>query len=106
MAVTRKQAGKACRVVWEGINLQGQSYTVTYHGDDLDTTHWESLGFDEGTIGVVGCELTLEMQWNPTANMFDDPPGVFTRDDAGSLNNLGVQILINKSQAPQFNFPL
>lgn len=42
--------------------------------------NYESAGFDQGTIGVIGCEGDLKGLFNAAQNDFDSPPGFYPTD--------------------------
>lgn len=80
------RAGKGSRVQVESTNLTKSKWDIDYHGDDLDTTNFESLGFDQGTIGVIGIDFSFGGNWDAQANNLTDPPGLFPRDNLGTVN--------------------
>ena len=79
------RAGKGSRVSVESTVLRKSTWEVTLRGDDLDTTTFESSGIDQGTIGIVGIDWTMGANWDAQANNFDDPPGLFPRDNLGTV---------------------
>lgn len=84
-AVGHFRAAKGSRASVEGVVLRKSTWEVTYRGDDLDTTTFESAGFDQGTIGIVGIDWSLGANWDAQANNLDDPPGLFPRDNLGPV---------------------
>ncbi len=79
------------------------NWKATYKGDDLDTTNFESVGLEQGTIGVIVIEWSLGGDWDANINAFDSPPGLYPRDDLGSVkffsnvaDNVGYSIPANR----------
>lgn len=82
---------------------------MTVRGDDLPTVNMSSydlqvfsvygnagpgLGtagtdptqtFDEGIVGVIYGDIDCGGDWNAGANFYDDPPGIYPRDDLEGL---------------------
>lgn len=79
------RAAKGSRVSVEATILKKSTWEVTYRGDDLDTTTFESQGFEQGTIGIVGLDWSLGANWDAQQNNLDDPPGLFPRDNLGTV---------------------
>lgn len=84
-AVGHQRAGKFSRVQVAAVNLRMANWKATYRGDDLDTTNMESGGTEQGTIGVIVIEWTLGGDWDASINAFDNPPGLYPRDDLGTI---------------------
>jgi hypothetical protein len=84
-AVGKQRAGKNSRVVVGATNLNFANWRCTWRGDDLDTTNFESAGFEQGTIGVVVAEWTMGGDWDAGRNNYDNPPGLYPRDDLGQV---------------------
>ena len=78
-------AGKNSRVIVAGVVLRMASWKATWHGDDLDTTNFESAGTDQGAIGVIGTDWNIGGDWNSAQNFYTAPPGLYPRDDLGQL---------------------
>lgn len=43
--------------------------------------NFESMGYDQGTIGIIGCDWDSKGDWQAHNNFYDQPPGIFPRDD-------------------------
>ena len=97
----KPRAGKKGRFTVGGTRLAMKELNIDYHGDDLDTTSFESNGKDAGTIGILGCGVDGKGDWDAGQNPLDDPPGIYPRDD---LPN--VQAILNSQDAQAWNFPL
>ena len=60
-------------------------------GDDLDTVNFESYNaaagqtFDEGILGVYNAAIKFGGDWDAGTNPFDDPPGLFPRDNLAGV---------------------
>ena len=102
-AVGKQRAGKNSRVQVVATNLRMANWKTTRKGDDLDTTNFESGGEEQGTIGVTVTEWTLGGDWDASVNAFDSPPGLYPRDDLGTVkffenvtDNVGYTITANR----------
>lgn len=73
--------GARCQVGSPLTTLFVKEANVDLHGDDLDTTNFESAGYDCGTTGIEGCSIETRGDWDAALNRFDQPPGLFIRDD-------------------------
>jgi hypothetical protein len=82
-AIGHMRSGKGSRATVGGVNMRKTDWEADYQADDLDTTNFESAGFDQGTVGIVSCPWTLKGCWDAQQNEYDDPPGLFPRDDLG-----------------------
>lgn len=80
------RAGKNSRVQIEAENLNKAKWDVNLHGDDIDTTNFESGGVDQGLIGIVGAEWNVGGLWDASLNNLVDPPGLYPRDNLGTVN--------------------
>lgn len=86
MAVSGKQrAGKNSRVQIVATNLKLANWKCTWAGDDIDTTHFECAGADQGTIGIIKTDWNCGGQWDAAVNAYDSPPGLYPRDDLGAI---------------------
>ncbi len=83
-AVGKQRAAKNSRVTIVATNLNYAKWKAMWKGDDLDTTNFESLG-EQGTIGVIVCEWSCGGDWDAGRNSYDSPPGLYPRDDLGSV---------------------
>jgi hypothetical protein len=80
-----QRSSKNSRVVVGGENLKNNKWTAEETGDDLDTVNFESSGLDEGIKGIFGVAITYGGDWDAAYNFFDDPPGIYPRDDLQDL---------------------
>jgi hypothetical protein len=86
MAVVGKQrAAKNSRVQVGATNLRHASWRLTWRGDDLDTTNFESAGNEQGTIGVIVGDWQTSGDWDASLPAYADPPGLYPRDDLGQM---------------------
>jgi hypothetical protein len=83
--VGHQRAGKNSRTQVGGVNLRNNTWRTTYRADDLDTTNFESGGHEQGTIGVDVIEWSMGGDWDAQQNAYDNPPGLYPRDDLGSV---------------------
>ncbi len=82
---TGQRAGKLGRVSVNGTPLQYATWSADEKTDDEDTTNFESAGFDQGTTGCFGCDISAGGLWNALAKQTADPPGIFPRDNLANL---------------------
>lgn len=102
-AVGKQRAGKNSRIQVAGTNLRYATWKATWQGDDLDTVNMESLGADQGLVGVIGCTWSLNGDWDANINAYDSPPGLYPRDDMGQIrffenvaDNVGHNLATNR----------
>lgn len=79
------RSAKNSRVAVGGTAMKKSTWELTLRGDDLDTTTFESLGIEQGTIGIVGIDWSMGANWDAQANNLDNPPGLYPRDDLGDV---------------------
>jgi hypothetical protein len=75
------RSGKRGSVSVQGAQMALQEFDAEYHGDDLDTTNFEDQGFDNGLIGIVGCNINFKGNWDSAQKPTGNPPGLYPRDD-------------------------
>lgn len=75
-------------------------WDVTFRGDNLDTVNFQSGGYDEGIIGIAGCEWSSGGDWDAGRNAYDAPPGFYPRDDLAAL-----LLYANVTDNVGWNFP-
>lgn len=85
LSTGKQRAGKGSRVSVGSENLAFAKWSTNYKGDDLDTVNFESEGYDEGILSVIGVEISFGGSWDAGNNPYDDPPGLFPRDDLTGL---------------------
>lgn len=87
ISAARPRSGKRGRVTvgTTPATLYLKEWDCTDHGDDLDTTNFESSGYDEGIIGIEGCDVSFKGDWNAAQERFTDPPGLYPRSDARNV---------------------
>ncbi len=78
-------SAKGSRLQIEGDNLTANSFDAEFKGDDLDTVNFECQGWDQGTIGIQGWEWRMGANWDGQQTPYTDPPGLFPRDNLGTL---------------------
>lgn len=81
-AIGHMRIGKNSDVVVEGDSLNFATWRTTDHADDINTTHFNSIS-DQGTVGVEGVDWNMGGQWDAATNAYDDPPGLYPRDNLG-----------------------
>jgi hypothetical protein len=114
-AIGKQRAGKGSRAQFNGTNLQNTDWNLNIEGDDLDTSHFESAGNEQGTIGFTVAKWDTKGNWNAGGNLYDTP-GIFPRDDMANVkfyenvtDNVGHTLPVarvlaaqNGAQAKQF----
>lgn len=97
-AVGKMRAGKNARATVAGTNMRKTDWETDFQADDIDSTNFESGGFDQGTVGITSCPWTLKGPWDASLNDYDDPPGLYPRDDLGLVRlytNTGDNVFWN-----------
>lgn len=84
-AVGQFYAGKNSRVSVEDVILNKSKWDLDIHGDDIDTTNFECGGVDQGLIGITGIDWNIGGLWDGGDNNLSDPPGLYPRDDLGTV---------------------
>jgi hypothetical protein len=84
-AIGKQRAGKNTRFQVAATNLRAATWRIAWRGDDLDTTNFESGGEEQGTIGTTVREWTVGGDWDAAVNAYDNPPGLYPRDDLGAI---------------------
>lgn len=79
------RSGKNSRISVNGDILAHSDWNQNYNGDRLDTRNFESQGWNEGLIGFRVTEWGTKGLWNAVDNMYDDPPGLYPRDDGTNM---------------------
>lgn len=102
MSISGKaRSAKGSRAAVGSTILNYSEWTTDLKGDDLDTTNFESLGFDQGIVGIIGCDWTLKGPWDAGRNAYDDPPGLYPRPDLAN-----VTLYYNVADNVLWTFPL
>lgn len=81
----KQRAGKGSRI---GINNVAQvlgRWSAESTKEEHDTTSFESGGFSEAIVGIDQANVTLAGDWDAGANFYDDPPGIYPRDDLAAV---------------------
>lgn len=78
-----QRSGKNSRISIGTANtiLKFARWTTNWRGDDLDTVNFSSAGKGEGLLGIDQVEISMGGDWDAARNSFDDPPGIYPRDD-------------------------
>jgi hypothetical protein len=94
LATGSQRAGKTSQVNANNTALAFSSYNVTVSGEDHSTNNfnsWDAAGwdggqaFDEGLLCFVKADIDFGGDWDAGVNPYDDPPGLFPRDDFPNL---------------------
>lgn len=86
MAVVGKiRSGKGGRITVGATNVTLAEWSLTRKGEDIDTVSFESLGEDQGTIGVTSTDYSVKGDWDAAQNRWESPPGFYPRDDLASV---------------------
>lgn len=82
-----QRSGKTSRVQVDGTNLRMAQYSANYRGEDLDTVNFESGGYDEGILGIIGVDWSFRGDWDAETgyNPYATIPGIYPRDDLANL---------------------
>jgi hypothetical protein len=82
----KPRSAKGSRISIGGTALQKSGWEVTDQADDLDTTTFESGGVYQNTVGIEKADWSLRGLWDAGANAYDNPPGLYPRDNLSTLN--------------------
>lgn len=88
-------SGKTGSVVVNGATLAATRWSTTLSADELDTSNFEGNGKKSYLIGLQGLAWTIGTLWDAAQDWFDDPPGLFMRDD-GTNMKLYTKLSTNK----------
>ena len=66
--------------------LSQSEWRATWRGDDVDTSNFESAGFEQGTIGFQVIEFSSNGFWNDGLNPFGSPPAIYPSDNLPNVN--------------------
>lgn len=99
--MSKFRAGKGGRTTVSSTTMTNSEWSCTHQGDNLDTTNFESNGFQEGIIGIQRLDWSVKATWNAAQNPMDDPPGLYPRDDGSSM-----YLYTNRTDAKSFSMPL
>ena len=93
-AVGSFRSGKGGRMLWGATKLKGQKWAVAESGANLDTTNFECFttvygssgsgggrSFSQQLVGIETAKVDYEGHWDSGINAYDNPPGVYIRDD-------------------------
>lgn len=75
------RSGKTSAASVQGTTLANTDWSIKYNGQDLDTTNFESDGYEEGLTGILSASWTLKGSWDSGSDPTSDPPGLYPRDD-------------------------
>lgn len=104
----KQRAGKGCRLVILAQNINVKTVNFSDEADDLDTTNFEAVGWENGTPGVRVGKWDFDGDWDAGRNFFDSPPGITPRDDLGvdrNGNGSATQIYPNLADNKPHSIP-
>ena len=81
MDSVKQRSGKNAAVSVQGSLLNFAKWSADVKGDRLDTVNFESGGVGEGIVGIEEVSTSFGGDWDAGDNPFDDPPGLYPRDD-------------------------
>lgn len=81
--------------------VTAKKWTVSPESEELDTTNFEGIGFYECIGGTKKCNVTIELDDNGAANIFDGGGGGLT---AGATLST-VKLYLNGTSSPFWLFP-
>jgi hypothetical protein len=86
-----QRSSKTSRILVEATPLTFASWEVNVTGEDAPTVNFESYDvaddqtYDEGILGPIACALRFGGDWDAGLNPYNDPPGLYPRDDLANL---------------------
>jgi hypothetical protein len=101
-----QRAGKTSRVLVGTSPLTFASWKSTVTGEDYPTVNFESYNvaddqtYDEGIIGPISADIQFGGDYDAGDNPYDDPPGLFPRDDLAD-----VAFYTSRLDAVNWDFP-
>lgn len=93
-------SAKDAKVRINGNTLFAAKWDVNPETNWLDTTNFESGGYEEQTQGLTKCEVTIEGWYDADTNMHESPLLIF---DGASLSNVKLHLVGTSS--PYWSFP-
>ncbi len=95
-----QRSGKAARINVGTSILTYAKWEASWVTDDLDTTNFTSEGIEEGISGIESSDWSFSGAWDAGTPPYDDPPGVYPRDDLQDL-----QLVTNLTDGTYFSYP-
>jgi hypothetical protein len=95
-----QRSGKTSELSVQGVLLTQSKWSCIYSGVDLPTLNFQSAGLDEGILGPEGLRWEFSGDWDAGTNSYDDPPGVYPRDNLPNL-----LMILNPVDAQVFDMP-
>jgi hypothetical protein len=89
------RAGKTGRITVGASVLSSLEWSTKFYGDKLDVANFESNGMHLWLIGLEGADWSMKSNWNAAQNSFDDPPGLFPRDDGSEQITMYTKVADN-----------
>lgn len=99
MAFTPRSA-KNAKVRIGAATFTAKVWNVVNKSDKLDTTNFESGGYETSTFGIESAEVSIEADWDGAANPFDSPPAL---TPGASVST--VKLYLNDTTGPYWSFP-
>ena len=81
--------------------MQRPAETTGPRESGVTIRNFESLGWDQGTIGIVSIDQTYGGFWDAAVPPYATPPGIYPRD-----NLLNLQFFTNVADACDWLFPV
>lgn len=94
-------SAKSAAVRIGATTLTAKQWTVSPEAEELDITNFEGSGFYECIAGIKKCNVTIELDDNGAANLFDGGGGGVT---AGATLST-VKLYLSGTSSPFWLFP-
>ena len=96
----KARSGKSGRVSIGGTSIKLSEWKVTTRTELLDTSNFDSGGYEEGVFGFRGADISFTGDWNAGVNMFDTPPNI---EDGQFVET--VLLYTNTTDNQYYSFP-
>jgi len=99
--VAKFRSGKTGRTTVGAATLSNLEWSTKHRGVMLDTSNFESNGFTDQILGLVGVDISLKANWNAAQSINIDPPGLYPRDDGSNMS-----LYTSTADNVKWNFPV
>ena len=102
-----QRAAKGSRVQVGGTFLTFASFEATETGAEVPTTNFNSYNegraesFAEGIMGILSSDFKFGGLWDAGFRPTQNPPGLYPRDDLGSVN-----LMTHRTEGTVWSYPL
>jgi hypothetical protein len=80
--------------------ITAKKWTVRMEADELDTSNFEGAGFKDRITGLIGCDVTVELDLDAAVNYFEATPGWVPGTTVATL-----KLYLNDTSGSFWDFP-